>query len=51
MQQDRGLTLPLEDMENPIVAEMAKEDHGRMMSTGFQVNKSNSSDPTELADS
>ena len=36
--QDRGLTKPLQGMENPTDAEMAREDHGLMTYTGCQVS-------------
>jgi len=37
VRRDPGLTGPLQSMEDPIDAEMAREDHGLMTSTGYQV--------------
>ena len=36
--QDRMLTEPMQSMDDPTGAEAAKEDLGRMTSTGFQVS-------------
>ena len=39
--QDHGLTGPMQNMVDQTDVEMAKEDHGRMMSTEYQVKQSN----------
>jgi len=36
--QDRMLTKPTQSMADQTDVEMAKEEHGRMMSTGLQAN-------------
>ena len=36
--QDRGLTKLMQGMENPTNAGMAREDHGLMTCTGYQVS-------------